>query len=53
VKCPECPHTLKHHKQSGRCRKGCDCDIAALKANYKRQRDMLADVRRKAEALAS
>jgi hypothetical protein len=44
---------MKHHKQSGRCRRGCGCDLAALKANFKRQRDQLADVRRKAEALVS
>jgi hypothetical protein len=26
-----CTHTAKHHKQSGRCRKGCDCQAAWVK----------------------
>jgi hypothetical protein len=34
-----CPHTRKKHKQSGRCRKGCDCDFALRKAERKRKRD--------------
>lgn len=51
MKCPACTHTMKHHKQSGRCRRNCDCELAALKEQYKTQRDALAQVRRKAELL--
>jgi hypothetical protein len=51
VKCAECKHSMKHHKQSGRCRKSCTCDLAALKAEFKRKRDNLVEVRRKAESL--
>ena len=32
-----CRHTAKHHKQSGRCRKGCTCDWAERKAERKRR----------------
>lgn len=28
----DCPHAKKHHKASGRCRKGCDCSYAMDKA---------------------
>jgi hypothetical protein len=52
MKCLTCGHTLKHHKQSGRCRKTCRCDIAALKHEFKRKRDALTEVRRKASELA-
>lgn len=31
----DCPHTKKHHKASGRCRKGCDCTWGADKASRK------------------
>ena len=24
-----CPHTPKHHKKTGRCRRGCDCAAGA------------------------
>ena len=51
MKCSTCKHTMKHHKQSGRCRKGCQCDLAALKADYKRKRDEVANARREAELL--
>ncbi len=33
----DCPHALKHHKQSGRCRKGCKCTWAADRADRKRR----------------
>jgi len=32
-----CTHTLKHHKSSGRCRKGCECKAALVKAERKRK----------------
>lgn len=35
MKCPKCNHTMKHHKQRGRCRKGCDCKQAQLKVERK------------------
>lgn len=30
-----CTHTNKHHKASGRCRKGCDCTRALRKIEHK------------------
>lgn len=53
MKCSACKHTMKHHKQSGRCRKHCECEMAALKADYKRQRDKLVAVRQKAESMGA
>jgi hypothetical protein len=32
---PDCRHTNKHHKQSGRCRGNCPCDYALRKAQRK------------------
>jgi len=31
-----CPHTAKHHKVSGRCKRGCACQASALKARVKK-----------------
>lgn len=31
-----CTHTPKHHKASGRCRKGCECKAAQVKADRKK-----------------
>lgn len=36
--CPDCPHTWKHHKASGRCRPGCECHRGAERAERKRNR---------------
>lgn len=33
-----CPHAPKHHKRSGRCRKGCECPRAMLKVEWKKRR---------------
>lgn len=33
-----CTHTMKHHKVTGRCRKGCECKAAAIKARVKELR---------------
>ena len=30
-----CKHRTKHHKASGRCRRGCNCDYAARRADAK------------------
>lgn len=36
---PDCTHTLKHHKRSGRCRGNCPCDYALQKSERKRRAD--------------
>lgn len=37
----DCPHTKKHHKASGRCRKGCNCTWGADKAARKARANSL------------